>query len=61
MIVKFLPTKNGSGLGRVNYLLNERQEQGTARVLKGSEAQVRTLIAQMPYKQKNLLWSFVVQ
>lgn len=52
MIVKFLPTKNGGGLGRVNYLLNERQEQGTARVLKGSEAQVRTLIAQMPYKQK---------
>ena len=52
MIVKFLPTKNGGGLGSVNYLLNERQEQGTARVLKGSEAQVRALIAQMPYKQK---------
>lgn len=52
MIVKFLPSKNGGGLGSVNYLLNERQEQGTARVLKGSEAQVRALIAQMPYKQK---------
>ena len=52
MIVKFLPTKNGGGLGSVNYLLNERQEQGTARVLKGSEAQVRALITQMPYKQK---------
>ena len=52
MIVKFLPTKNGGGLGSVNYLLNERQKQGTARVLKGSEAQVRALIAQMPYKQK---------
>ena len=52
MIVKFLPTKNGGGLGSVNYLLNERQEQGTARVLKGSEAQARALIAQMPYKQK---------
>ena len=52
MLVKFLPTKNGGGLGSVNYLLNERQEQGTARVLKGSEAQVRALIAQMPYKQK---------
>ena len=52
MIVKFLPTKNGGGLGSVNYLLNERQKQGAARVLKGSEAQVRALIAQMPYKQK---------
>ena len=52
MIVKFLPTKNGGGLGSVNYLLNERQEKGTARVLKGSEAQVRALIAQMQYKQK---------
>ena len=52
MIVKFLPTKNGGGLGSVNYLLNERQKQGAARVLKGSEAQVRALIAQMPYKQE---------
>ncbi len=52
MIVKFLPTRNGGGLGSVNYLLNERQEQGTARILKGNEAQTRAIISQMPYKQK---------
>ncbi|WP_181021515.1 relaxase/mobilization nuclease domain-containing protein [Campylobacter hyointestinalis] len=52
MIVKFLPTKNGGGLGSVNYLLNERKEQGTARILKGNEAQTRAIISQMPYKQK---------
>ena len=52
MIVKFLPTRDGGGLGSVNYLLNERQEQGTARVLKGSEAQTRAIISQIQYKQK---------
>lgn len=52
MIVKFLPTRDGGGLGSVNYLLNERQEQGTARVLKGNEAQTRAIISQIHYKQK---------
>ena len=52
MIVKFLPTRDGGGLGSVNYLLNERQEQGTARVLKGNEAQTRAIISQIRYKQK---------
>lgn len=52
MIVKFLPTRDGGGLGSVNYLLNERQEQGTARVLKGNEAQTRAIISQIYYKQK---------
>lgn len=52
MIVKFLPTRNGGGLGSVNYLLNERKEQGTARILKGNEAQTRAIISQLPYKQK---------
>ena len=52
MIVKFLPTRDGGGLGSVNYLLNERQEQGTARVLKGNEAQTRAIISQIHYTQK---------
>lgn len=52
MIVKFLPTRDGGGLGSVNYLLNERQKQGTARVLKGNEAQTRAIISQIHYKQK---------
>lgn len=52
MIVKFLPNKKGGGIGSVNYLLNERTQQGTARILKGNEAQTRAIINQIPYKQK---------
>lgn len=52
MIVKFLPTHNGGGLGSVNYLLNERAQQGTAKILKGNEAQTRAIINQIRYKQK---------
>ena len=52
MIVKFLPTRNGGGLGSVNYLLNERKQQGTARILKGDENTTRAIISQIPYKQK---------
>lgn len=52
MLVKFLPTYTGGGLGSVNYLLNERKEQGTSRILKGNEAQTRAIIDQITYKQK---------
>ncbi len=52
MLVKFLPTKNGGGLGSVNYLLNIRKEEGIARILKGNEAQTRAIINQIEYKQK---------
>ncbi|RRD33337.1 mobilization protein, partial [Fusobacterium nucleatum] len=55
MIVKFLPTKNGGGLGSINYLLNERTQQGTARILKGDEAQTRAVISQIPFKHKTCL------
>ena len=37
MLVKFLPTYTGGGLGSINYLLNERKAAGTARVIKGDE------------------------
>ena len=37
MLVKFLRTYTGGGLGSINYLLNERKAAGTARVIKGDE------------------------
>lgn len=52
MIVKFLQTRNGGGVGSVNYLLNERTQQGTARILKGNESQTRAIINQIQFKQK---------
>lgn len=52
MIVKFLSSKNGGGIGSVNYLLNERTQQGTARILKGNESQTRAIINQIQFKQK---------
>ena len=52
MIVKFLPSKSGGGIGSVNYVLNERVQQGTAKILKGDEAPTRALISQISKKQK---------
>lgn len=52
MIVKFLSSRNGGGIGSVNYLLNERTQQGTARILKGNESQTRAIINQIQFKQK---------
>ena len=52
MIVKFLPSKSGGGIGSVNYVLNERVQQGTAKILKGDEAQTRAIISQITKKQK---------
>ena len=51
MIVKFLPSKSGGGIGSVNYVLNERVQQGTAKILKGDEAQTRAIISQISKKQ----------
>ena len=52
MIVKFLPSKSGGGIGSVNYVLNERVQQGTAKILNGDEAQTRAIISQITKKQK---------
>ena len=52
MIVKFLPSKSGGGIGSVNYVLNERVQQGTAKILKGDEALTRAIISQISKKQK---------
>lgn len=52
MLVKFFPNKQGGGTGSVYYLLNDRVEQGTAKILQGDKNQTIQLINQIPYKQK---------
>ena len=52
MLVKFLPTYTGGGLGSINYLLNERMAAGTARVVKGDENLTRAIIKGIDFKQK---------
>jgi len=52
MLVKFLPTYTGGGLGSINYLLNERKAAGTARVIKGDENLTRAIIKGIDFKQK---------
>ena len=52
MLVKFLRTYTGGGLGSINYLLNERRAAGTARVIKGDENLTRAIIKGITYKQK---------
>ena len=61
MLVKFLPTYTGGGLGSINYLLNERRKAaGTAKVVKGDENLTRAIIKGIDFKQKNMLLSFVI-
>lgn len=54
MICKFFENKKGTGGGTasINYLLNERTEQGTARILKGDETLTREIINSLNFKQK---------
>ena len=52
MLVKFLPTYTGGGLGSINYLLNERMAAGTAKVVKGDENLTRAIIKGIDFKQK---------
>jgi len=52
MLVKFLPTYTGGGLGSINYLLNERMAAGTARVVKGDENLTRAIIKGVSFRQK---------
>lgn len=52
MIVKFLPNKKGGSVKSIDYLLNERKEQGTARIIKGNEKITRDLINSLSFKQK---------
>lgn len=54
MICKFFENKKGTGGGTasINYLLNERTEQGTARILQGDETLTREIINSLNFKQK---------
>ena len=53
MLVKFLPTYTGGGLGSINYLLNERRKAaGTAKVVKGDENLTRAIIKGVSFRQK---------
>ncbi|OOP97469.1 relaxase/mobilization nuclease domain-containing protein [Helicobacter pylori] len=54
MLIKFWGTNQGGGDGdgSVNYLLNERVEQGTARVLKGDTNLTKSLLLSLTQKHK---------
>lgn len=56
MLIKFFrnPKHAGSrsGLSAIDYLLNERVEQGTSRILAGNEALTRSIIKETPSKNK---------
>lgn len=52
MICKFFANKKGGGNASIDYLLNERTEQGTARVLKGDETLTREIINSLNFKHK---------
>ncbi|RVZ48612.1 molybdopterin-guanine dinucleotide biosynthesis protein MobA, partial [Helicobacter pylori] len=54
MLVKFWGTNQGGGDGdgSVNYLLNERVKQGTAKVLKGDVNLTKSLLLSLTQKHK---------
>jgi hypothetical protein len=52
MVCKFFSTKKGGGNSAVDYLLNERVEQGTAEVIRGNEATTREIISNIKFKHK---------
>lgn len=52
MVVKFFANKKGGSSKAIDYLLNEREQQGTARVLQGDANLTRQIINNIKYKQK---------
>ena len=52
MVVKFFSNKKGGSSKAINYLLNEREQQGTARVLHGDPQLTRQIINDIQFKQK---------
>ncbi|GAA6915458.1 hypothetical protein HpHNI91_14370 [Helicobacter pylori] len=54
MLVKFwgINQGGGDGDGSVNYLLNERVKQGTAKVLKGDPNLTKSLLLSLTQKHK---------
>ncbi|EAK8496587.1 mobilization protein [Campylobacter jejuni] len=52
MIVKFFGNRKGGGVSSIDYLLNDRREKGTARILQGDEQTTRNLILSLTQKHK---------
>jgi hypothetical protein len=52
MIVKFMANKKGGSVKAIDYLLNNRTLEGTAKVLKGNEELTRAIIKTIDRKQK---------
>ena len=52
MVVKFFSNKKGGSSKAVNYLLNHREQEGTARVLQGDPDLTRQIINNIKFKQK---------
>ena len=52
MVVKFFANKKGGSSKAIDYLLNHREQDGTARVLQGDPQLTRQIINDIKYKQK---------
>ena len=52
MVVKFFGNKKGGSSKAIDYLLNEREAQGTAKVLQGDPQLTKDLINSITHKQK---------
>ena len=52
MVVKFFSNKKGGSSKAIDYLLNEREKQGTAKVLQGDPNLTREIINSLNFKQK---------
>ena len=52
MVVKFFANKKGGSAKAIDYLLNEREAEGTARVLQGDPDLTREIINNIKHKQK---------
>jgi hypothetical protein len=52
MVVKFFSNKKGGSVKALDYLLNEREKNGTARVLVGDEQLTRNIINSIFFKHK---------
>jgi hypothetical protein len=52
MVVKFFSNKKGGSVKALDYLLNEREKEGTARVLVGDEQLTRNIINSISFKHK---------
>ena len=52
MLVKFFENKKGGGVGSIYYLLNDRVQEGTARLLRGDKWLTLSLINAIEFKHK---------